>query len=43
MWWFLVGIIIGALIGVTLTAIACSAPDFEEEDKDNEDKRGGIL
>jgi len=43
MWGFLIGLIVGSLIGVILAVIVCSAPDFEEEDKNNEDKRGGIL
>ena len=43
MWGFIIGIIVGFIIGVCLTGLVLAAPDYEEEDKDDEDKRGGIL
>ena len=43
MWAFLIGAIVGAIIGIFIMGLMCAAPDYEKEDRDNEDKRGGVL
>lgn len=43
MWLFLIGVIVGTIIGVFILGLMSAAPECEEKDEDNEDKRGGIL
>lgn len=37
MWQFLIGMIVGCIIGVFLIAMISAAPDIEEDEKDNDE------
>lgn len=36
-WQFIIGLFVGACIGILLMGLCCAAPDYEEEDHDHDE------
>lgn len=37
MWCFIIGVFVGAIIGIFLMGLCCAAPDIEEEDQKHDE------